>query len=118
MLTINNPKDNLIEVAVEGKITYEDIATLQPLAEKLIAQHGKIRLFANASKFEGWDSIGAMEKHMVFVKDHQQYVERVAVITGHFWQEWFAGAMKLFLQPEIKTFKIDEQEEARQWVGK
>lgn len=117
MLSISNTKGNLIALTVDGKISYEDIASLQPIADKLIAQHGKIRLLANASKFEGWDSIGAMEKHMNFVKDHQEYVEKVAVITGHFWQEWFAGAMKIFLKPEIKTFKIDEQEAAKEWVG-
>jgi hypothetical protein len=117
MLTIKNPAENLVEATVTGKITADDITNLQSIAEKLIAQHGKLKILANATKFEGWENIAAMEKHITFVKNHQQYVEKVAVIAGYLWQHWFAAAMRLLLTPEIKVFESEEKEEARKWLN-
>jgi hypothetical protein len=118
VLTIENPEGNLVEATVSGKITTDDITNLKSVAEKLINKHGKIKLLANASHFEGWEDIHSMEKHITFVKEHQANVERVAVIAGYLWQHWFAVAMRLFLKPDIKVFESSEVTDAKNWLNK
>jgi len=51
----------------------DDFRQIAPQVDSLI----------DASGFNGWENIAAFENHAGFVKDHQQKVERIAVIAGH-----------------------------------
>ena len=60
--------------------------------------------------------IGAFESHAGFVKNHQQKVERIAVIAAHDWQHWLIGAVRIFLHPEARAYDKNHESEALQWI--
>ena len=89
---------------------------LAPQIDSLLQQQGNIRLLVDASNFGGWEDIAAFEKHIGFVKNHHQKVERIAVLVGHNWQYWVIGTMRVFLHPEVQTFDKGQEAEAQKWI--
>jgi hypothetical protein len=98
------------------RLKADDFRQLAPEVESIISKYGKIRLLIDGSRLEGWENIGAFETHAAFVKDHQQKVERIAVIAPHEWQHWLIGAVRVFLHPEVRAFDKNEQGEALRWL--
>jgi hypothetical protein len=107
---------NVLRIIAPEKLNSEDFRQIGPQINSLISQHGKVRLLIDASQFNGWENIAAFEKHAGFIKDHQQKVERIAVIAGHDWQQWVIGALRIFLHPEVRAYDKNHESEALQWI--
>lgn len=116
MITIENITGNIVRVTAPNTLKAEDFETIASQADALMKEHGTIRLLVDASSFNGWEDMAALEKHMGFVKTHHQHVERIAFIAGHSWQHWLAGILKVFVHPEIQVFDKDEADEAETWI--
>ena len=101
-----------LKITVPEKLRANDFDQLTRQVGSLIQQHSKIRL----SNFSGWENIAAFERHIGFVKRHQLKVERVSVITGHDWQHWVIGTIRLFVHPEVRAYDKDEESKALEWI--
>lgn len=108
----------VLKIVVPETLHADDFLALAPQVDAIIKDFGRIRLLIDASHLEGWANLTALEKHASFVKVHQQRVTRVAVIARHDWQHWLAGAVKVFLDPEVKVFDPGHEDEAARWLGK
>ena len=108
--------DNVLRITAPEKLKAADFPQIAPQIDALITKHGQIRLLIDASRFNGWENIAAFENHAVFIKTHQQRVERIAVIAGHDWQHWLIGAVRIFLHPEVRAYDRSHQSEALQWI--
>jgi len=117
MLKIENITSNIVKVTVPETLKADDFQKMALQADALIQKHGKIKLLVDASQFNGWENITAFERHMRFVKSHHQKIERAALITGHTWQHWVAGIVRIFVHPEIKVYDKNQQKEAMQWLN-
>src|SRR5271165_328285 len=95
---------NALRIIAPEKLKADDFRQVAPQVDSLISQHGKIRLLIDASGFNGWENFAAFANHVGFVKNHQQKVERIAVIAARDWQYWVIGAVKVFLHPEVRAF--------------
>ena len=107
---------NALKIIAPDKLKADDFHQIMPQVDSLIGQRGKIRLLIDASGFNGWENIAAFENHAGFVKDHQQKIERLAVIIAHEWQRWLVGAVRVFVHPEVKAYDQSEASEALQWI--
>ena len=107
---------NALRIIAPEKLKADDFRQIAPQIDSLISQHGTIRLLIDASGFNGWENIAAFENHAGFVKNHQQKVERIAVITAHDWQQWLVGAVRMFLHPQVRAFDKSHASEALQWI--
>ncbi len=107
---------NALKIVVPDKLKADDFREIAPQIDSLINQHGKIRLLVDASGFNGWENIAAFEKHAGFVKDHQQKIERIAVIAAHEWQHWLIGAVRIFVHPEVRAYDKSHASEALRWI--
>lgn len=107
---------NALKIVVPDKLKADDFRQIAPQIDSLINQHGKIRLLIDASGFNGWENIAAFEKHAGFVKDHQQKIERIAVIAAHEWQHWLIGAVRIFVHPEVRADDKSHASEALRWI--
>lgn len=106
-----------MKVVPSDKLTVADFRLLGPQIDALIDRSGRIRLLIDATQFGGWENFKAFEIHTGFVKTHQMYVERLAVITGHAWQHWLVDTLRMFLHPEAKAFERGQEGEAMQWIA-
>lgn len=107
---------NVLKIVAPEKLKVDDFSTVAPQVDTLIKQYGIVRLLVDAVGCNGWENLAAFEKHAAFVKDHQQKVDRIAVIVGHDWQHWLIGGVKIFIHPEIKVFDKGEESEAQKWI--
>jgi hypothetical protein len=116
VIKTENISGNALRIVAPNKVGAGDFRQIAPQIDSLISQHGKIRLLIDASGFGGWENIAAFESHAGFVKNHQQKIERIAVIAAHDWQHWLIGALRIFLHPEVKSYDTSHQSEALQWI--
>ena len=107
---------NALKIVVPDKLKADDFRQIAPQIDSLISQHGKIRLLIDASAFNGWENIAAFEKHAGFVKNHQQKIDRIAVIAAHEWQHWLIGAIRIFVHPEVRAYDQSHASEALRWI--
>ena len=93
---------NVLKIVPPKKLKADDFSQIAPQVDSLILHHGQIRLLIDASECDGWENVSAFETHARFIGNHQQKVERIAVIVGHQWQHWLIGMAKLFVHPEAR----------------
>jgi len=108
--------DGVLKVVAPAKLQAADFDELAKHVDPIIGRKGQLRLLIDASRLTGWTDLAALENHAAFVKSHQQKVERIAVIAPHEWQHWLIGAIRLFLHPEIRVFRGDQEDEAVRWL--
>jgi hypothetical protein len=105
----------VLEASVQGKLTKQDYQLLVPEIERLIQQHGKLRILFHMHDFEGW-SAGALWEDIKFDARHFRDIERLALVGESKWQEGMAVFCKPFTTAKVRYFDRSEVAEARQWV--
>ena len=111
----NNSNDNIVELAVEGKLTEADFerAIVQMTAD--IEKHGKLRLLEEIRSFEGMDLM-ALWKDAQFGLKHVNDFSHVAVVADAEWMRTIAAAAGNVLSAEVKAFDRSNIEAARNWL--
>ena len=105
-----------IKIVPSDKLTVADFRLLGPQVDAMLDRSDRIRLLVDASRFEGWESFKAFELHSGFVKIHQRYVERLALVVGQGWPEWLVETIRMFLHRDGKAFELASEAEAVQFI--
>jgi hypothetical protein len=106
---------NVLKIIVPDKLKTDDFQQVTPQVDSLIVKHGQIRLLIDATGFHRWENITAFETHAGFIKNHQEKIERLAVIVSHEWQHWLVGVVRIFVHPKTRAFDKNHENEALQW---
>ena len=105
----------LVTICASGKLTKADYEHFVPEVERLIAEHGKIRVLFEMRDFHGWD-VGALWEDIKFDLKHFSDIERLALVGERKWEKGMAVFCKPFTTAKIRYFDRTETEEARQWT--
>jgi len=93
---------------------FEQLATvIDPYIE---ATGGLAGLIIESAAFPGWDSLGAMVKHVRFIRDHHKHIKKIAIVTDSALGDVAEHLASHFVAAEIKHFPAGELESARQWI--
>jgi hypothetical protein len=103
-------------VEVSGKIHKADYEHFAPEFERLVKQHGKLRLLMVMKDFHGWD-LGALWEDIKFDIHHFSDIERIAMVGDKAWQEGMATFCKPFTKAKISYFPQHQLAEARTWLA-
>lgn len=106
----------LLHVKVTGKLTKESYEAFAPLVDKLIQEHGKLRILFEMHDFHGWTA-GAAWEDIKFDFKHWRDMERLAVVGESKWQEGMAVFCKPFTSAKIQYFDHARLDEAKQWLA-
>jgi len=117
MIKVAVVSGNIVRVTAPEKLKADDFREVGPHVDSLLARHSKIRLVVDLSGFKGWQNMEAVETHTSFVKTHYKKIDRLAVVVGHEWQRWLAGAIKVFLDLNLKVFDKTHEDEALRWIS-
>lgn len=107
-----------VEVNVTGQLTKSDYDVFVPEMERLIEQHGRLRVLFNMIEFEGWTA-GAMWEDLKFDTKHFSDIERLAALGDKKWQQGMTTFFKPFTKAEVRYFDRTEPkslEQARTWL--
>lgn len=106
----------VLNVEVSGKLTVEDYQHFVPEFEKLIAEHGKIRLLFVMSDFHGWTA-GALWEDLKVDMKHFNHIERLAMVGEKAWEKGMSVFCKPFTTAKVRYFGQDEFEQAKEWIA-
>jgi hypothetical protein len=99
-----------------GKLTKEDYEHFLPEVERLIRQHGKIRMLVQMHDFHGW-TVGALWEDVKFDLKHFRDIERLALVGESKWEAGMAAFCKPFTTATVRYFDQSKAAEASQWIG-
>ena len=105
----------VLEVGLSGKLVKEDYDASVPAAERLVKQHGKIRMLVEMHDFHGWTA-GALWEDTKFALHHFRDIERLAMVGETKWQEGMTVFCKPFTMAQIRYFERTAIDKARQWL--
>jgi hypothetical protein len=106
----------LMEVAATGKFERSDYELFVPTAEKLIKEHGKIRVLFVMHDFHGWTA-GAAWEDIKFDLKHFRDIERLAIVGESKWEKGMSVFCRPFTTAKMKYFDSSQLAEARDWIA-
>lgn len=107
----------LLNVHVSGKLTSADYEHFVPEFERLVGQHGKLRVLFDMTDFHGWDA-GALWADTKFAIHHFADISRIAMVGETKWQHGMATFCKPFTRATVQYFDHAQATEARAWLDK
>ena len=105
----------VVEIRVSGKLTKVDYEHFVPQIERLITQHGKLRVLFDMHDFHGWTA-GALWQDLKFDLKHFRDIDRLALVGDRKWEAGMASFCRPFTTATIRYFDRPEAEEARRWL--
>jgi hypothetical protein len=105
----------VLDVQVSGKLVKEDYEHFVPTVERLIQQHGKIRVLMEMTDFHGWDA-KALWEDIKFDLKHFSDIERVAMVGDKQWQKGMAVFCRPFTTAKVRYFDHSQLNEAHKWT--
>ncbi len=102
-------------VHISGKLTKADYEHFVPEFERLVRQHGKLRVLFDMTGFHGWDA-GALWEDIKFDIRHFADIERLAMVGDKKWQHGMATFCKPFTKATVQYFNHTDAAEARRWL--
>ncbi len=111
----NNLENNVVELAIEGKLTEADFDSAIAQLKADISKHGKLRLLEELRSFEGMDPI-ALWKDAQFGLTHVGDFTHVAVVADAEWVRTISAAANNILSTKVRAFESSQIEDARTWL--
>ncbi len=105
----------VLVVKLSGKLGKEDYEHFVPVVERLIKQHGKIRMLVQMHDFHGW-TMGALWEDVKFDWKHFSDIERLALVGETKWEAGMATFCKPFTRATIRYFDVSKAAEAFSWL--
>lgn len=98
-----------------GKLTHDDYKKIAPMIDAALEAVTEpiVRVFIDASDFEGWELRAAWDDFKIGVK-HVSEVEKVAIFGHQKWQEVLSKIGSWFSSGEVKYF--EDSDEALKWL--
>lgn len=106
----------VLVVHVSGKLATADYEHVVPEFERLVREHGKLRVLFDMTSFHGWTA-GALWEDTKFAVHHFADIERLAMVGEKKWQHGMATFCKPFTKATVKYFDHTAGAEARAWLA-
>ena len=104
-----------LEVRVSGKLAHEDYQQFLPEFDRLVKQHGRLRLLFEMVDFHGWEP-GAAWDDLKFGVKHHANIERLAMVGDKQWEKGLSAIWRPFTKAEVRYFDKSQAADARTWL--
>ena len=112
---VTDPSREFVVVAVAGALAREDYRGFVGEFERLVREHGKLRVLFDVRGLEGWDR-GALWEEVKFDAQHLAEIERLAMVGTKAWHRALEAFFKPFAAPKMHYFDESETAQAREWL--
>lgn len=106
---------NILEVEASGKLTKADYARLEPEFDRLVREHGKVRILFKMIDFHGWKA-SAVWEDIKFDFKHFTAIERIAMVGDKTWEKGMSLFCRPFTTAKIRYFNPAQIKEALEWL--
>ncbi len=113
-----DPEHKIVEFIIDGKVTQEDFNYIAGELDNFIEKHGRIKLLEEIRKLEGFDASMVWEGIKFDIKNlkHIRHISHCAVVSDIGWLSPISKAAGAFISCKIRTFTLDQLDEARAWL--
>jgi hypothetical protein len=101
---------------VSGTLAAAEYEHFVPEFDRLVRQHGRVRVLLDMIGFHGWTA-GALWEDTKFAMHHFHDIYRLAVVGETKWQEGMATFCRPFTNAAIRYFDHADASDARRWLG-
>jgi hypothetical protein len=106
----------IVTLRISGQLTQAELAAVQRKIGTLIQHRGKVRALVLVENFKGWAKDGDWGD-LSFQLEHDQDIERMALVGDRKWEELAAVFMGKGLRPfPIEFFQPADTAKARAWL--
>jgi len=105
----------VLVIKLTGKLTKEDYQRFVPEIERLIKEHGKMRMLVQMHDFHGWTA-GAVWQDIKFDLKHFRDIERLALVGEKTWEHFMAVFCKPFTTATVRYFDLSDAGQAEDWI--
>lgn len=105
----------ILAVKVSGKLVKADYADIVPVFERLVKQHGKLRVLFDLADFHGWDA-GAVWQDLKLGLAHFAHIERIAMVGENKWHHGMAVFCQPFTAAKVRYFDHADLAKAQEWI--
>ena len=115
--SIPDSSGSVVTVKITGELKKSELERIQGVASEAIKHWGKIRVLVIMENFRGWER-GADWEDMTFTLEHDNDIEKVAVVGDTGWKDLvYAFLGKGFRPVAIEYFAPSEFHKAQKWLG-
>jgi hypothetical protein len=117
-MTIQLSEENggkILAVHVKGKLVKADYEQFVPEFERLVRQHGKMRVLFDMADFHGWEA-SALWEDTKFAIHHFDDIDKIAMVGEKKWQQGMAAFCKPFTKATVRYFDHVDAADARKWI--
>lgn len=112
---LDESEGNVLGIKAIDKLTREDYRQFIPRMERIIQEHGKLRVLFDMTDFHGW-KWSAIWDDLKFDFKHERDVERCAILGDKRWEERLIKLFRPLLKTKVEYFDQTRREEAWQWI--
>jgi hypothetical protein len=111
-------ESGVLVVEPEEPLAIEDFDAIAATVDPWIERSGRLQgMVVHARRFPGWQNLGALLRHLRFVRDHHRHVARVAVAVDGILADAGPALADYFVEAELKHFGYDRLDEAIRWAA-
>jgi SpoIIAA-like len=112
------PESGVVVVEPTGALRAEDFDAIGRVVDPWIEVHGALRgVVVHMRALPGWDGLGAVVRHLQFVREHLRSVHRVAFATDSRVGQLTPKLVEPFVTAELKPFGYGELNQAIAWAS-
>jgi hypothetical protein len=110
--------EGILVLRPKGELEAGDFEKIAAVVDPYIEQSGGLKgLMILAEKFPGWEDFGALVSHMRFVKDHQEKIGRVAMVSDDKVLSMAPRLARHFVSAEVRHYPVSQKDEALEWLA-
>ncbi|MBL4855063.1 MAG: STAS/SEC14 domain-containing protein [Robiginitomaculum sp.] len=109
---------NIIRVSPLGKFEKSDFKRLNTCMDEYINSHDRVpSVVIHAEKFPRWKKFSAFLAHIKFVKNAQNFVPKVAIVSDKISVKIIPALVRHFIKAKVRLFSVAGMEEAMDWAA-
>lgn len=105
-----------MEIHAFGKFTREEVNSAWSKIKKDLPTHGKVRLLEVIHQLDGAEP-EAIWQDFKRGMPMMHRVDRHGLVSDYPWKDAFAAVGDVFTSAEVRTFELNEIEDARTWLN-
>ena len=110
--------DGILVVTPVGQLESTDFEQLRMLVDPYIETHGALTgLLIDAESPAGWEDFSTLLRHLRFVRNYHEQIERVAAVTDSSVLAILPRIADHFSAAEVRHFEYRERDKALAWLA-
>jgi hypothetical protein len=113
-----NEEQGVLILQPKGELEAADFERVGAELDPYIEKAGELKgLMIVAEHFPGWDDLSALGSHLRFVREHQDKIRRIALVTSDRLVSAMPRIASRFLSAEARSFPMADRDAALLWVS-